>query len=342
MSRRQYHSIRIILLLIFLAWGLLDAYYKTTSPTPTSMFTRTLTDTPTAITLDTAIPSLVGTPLPLGFEPVTRNDDWTPHIEEFDGIAMALVPAGCFEMGSTDEQVKKAMRYCEELRGEGNCIRSWYLDEQPVETQCFDEPFWIDVYEVTNGQYGSSGYWSGDELPRESVNWADAVVHCENRGGGLPTEAEWEYAARGPDELVFPWGNVFKRELVNSCDSSCELNLIGTLVDDGYPHTAPVGSFPNGASWVGAMDTSGNVWEWTSTIHMDYPYSAADGREVDSNSDDSKRVLRGGAWFHTGKDLLRIAARYEISPDHFDFVTGFRCVIPSDTTLLPDSASQAP
>jgi formylglycine-generating enzyme required for sulfatase activity len=132
----------------------------------------------------------VRTPLLLGFEPVMRNDDWTPHIQEFDGVEMALVPVGCFDMDSTDRQVEDAMRQCEEVRGAGNCERSWYEDEQPVETQCFDEPFWIDLYEVTNEQYRSSGKWPGDELPREQVSRADAAAHCASRGARLPTEAE--------------------------------------------------------------------------------------------------------------------------------------------------------
>jgi formylglycine-generating enzyme required for sulfatase activity len=238
-------------------------------------------------------------------------------------------------MGSTDKQVNDAMRQCEEVRGEGNCIRSWYDDEQPLTRQCFHEPFWIDVYEVTNVQYGSSGKWSGDELPREQVNWAEAVAHCESRGARLPTEAEWEYAARGPDGLVFPWGNDFKRALANSCDKSCLFNMIGTRVDDGYPNTAPVGAYADGASWVGAMDISGNVWEWTNSIYLDYPYSTTDGREVDGTADSSsRRVLRGGAWYHTSSEFLRGAARYEVWPDYTDSVLGFRCVIP--ITAIPN------
>jgi formylglycine-generating enzyme required for sulfatase activity len=305
----------------------------TATPIPPTATATAAPISPTAISTATAMPGLVGTPISLGFEPVTRNDDWTPYIEELDGVEMALVPAGCFEMGTTDEQLDDAMRQCEEVRGAGSCERSWYQDEQPVETQCFDEPFWIDVYEVTNVQYGSSGNWSGDELPREHVNWADAVAHCESRGARLPTEAEWEYAARGPDGLVFPWGDLFERALVNSCDRSCEFNMIGTRADDGYANTAPVGSYAGGASWVGAMDMSGNVWEWTSSIYMAYPYSATDGREVDGITDSSsRRVLRGGSWFHSGSDLLRCAARYEVSPDYRDYVVGFRCAIPSTKT----------
>ena len=284
------------------------------------------TNTPT-VTLTVPIRPPTDTPAP-----VTRNGDWMPVIEEFDGVEMALVPAGCFPMGSTDEQVDDALGQCERLRGAGACERGWYEHEQPVERVCFAEPFWIDRYEVTNEQYGSAGTWAGDRLPREGVNWADAVAHCASRGARLPTEAEWEYAARGPDGLVFPWGDRFKGTLLNSCDRSCEWNLEGTGVDDGYAETAPVGSYPGGASWVGAMDMSGNVWEWTSSIYRPYPADGAaggttigaDGGEVDG---ESQRVLRGGSWYHTGTDLLRSAARYAVSPDYGDYVTGFRCVI---------------
>ncbi|NIV33181.1 MAG: SUMF1/EgtB/PvdO family nonheme iron enzyme, partial [Anaerolineae bacterium] len=211
---------------------------------------------------------------------------------------------------------------CEQLRGAGACERDWFEQEQPVERVCFDEPFWIDVYEVTNAQYGSAGTWSGDRLPREGVNWADAVAHCASRGARLPAEAEWEYAARGPDGLVFPWGDRFKGSLLNACDRSCAWNLEGSGADDGYAETAPVGSYPGGASWVGALDLSGNVWEWTSSIYGAYP---ADGGEVDG---ESRRVLRGGSWYHTGTDLLRSAARYAVGPEYADYVTGFRCVVP--------------
>jgi formylglycine-generating enzyme required for sulfatase activity len=243
--------------------------------------------------------------------------------EVFDGVEMALVPAGCFPMGSTDEQVEDAMRRCERVRGAGACERGWYEQEQPAHKVCFDEPFWIDVYEVTNGQYGSAGAWAGESLPREGVSWADAAAHCAGRGARLPTEAEWEYAARGPDGLAFPWGNGFKGSVLNWCDRSCDWNMLGTGVDDGYANTAPVGSYPEGASWVGAMDVSGNVWEWTSSIYGEYPHRVTDGADGER-----RRVLRGGSWFHSGTDLLRSAARYAVSPEYADYVVGFRCVVP--------------
>jgi sulfatase modifying factor 1 len=118
---------------------------------------------------------------------VSRNADWTPYAEEINSVEMALVPAGCFQMGSNESS-----------------------DEQPPHQVCFEEPFWLDVYEVTNEAFGSIGCESASsepEQPRNCVSWADALAHCEARGARLPTEAEWEYAARGPDGLVYPWGN---------------------------------------------------------------------------------------------------------------------------------------
>lgn len=289
--------------------------------------TNTPLPTSTAIPVNTETPFFTRTPLPFGFEPVTANSDWTPYIQEIDGVMMALVPTGCFYMGSTDKQIDDAIIMCEDLRGPGYCNIKMYEHEQPINLQCFDEPFWIDVFEVTNQLYGSSGEWAGDELPRERVTWVEADGFCQSRGARLPSEAEWEYAARGPDGLVFPWGNEFDRALVNSCDKSCEFNMIGTWEDDGFPNTAPVGSFPGNASWIGALDMSGNVWEWTSTIYLDYPYDALDGREVDITIDSvSRRILRGASWFHTGLDLLRSSARYPVLPEYSDYMVGFRCV----------------
>ncbi len=253
-----------------------------TSPTPSP------TDTPVPPTF-TPTPTNTPDPILLASTPVTRNADWTPVERDFDGVTMVLVPAGCFMMGS---------------------------DEQPIHEICFDEPFWIDKYEVTNQQYGSSGRWSGDGLPRESVTWLEASDFCEARGAQLPTEAEWEYAARGPDSLVYPWGNEFVAD--NAVYGSNSGGVTATV--------ATVGSRPGGASWVGALDMSGNVWEWTSTIYNDftYPYDATDGREnADAIAD---RVVRGGS-FLTSSLNLRAASRYRYFVDYVNFNVGFRCAV---------------
>jgi formylglycine-generating enzyme required for sulfatase activity len=231
-----------------------------------------------------------------GFAPVTHNADWTTVEREFDGVAMVLVPAGCFMMGSEEG----------------------LLNERPVHQQCFDEPFWIDKTEVANAQFARFGgeaafntRWSDPNVPRERISWIEAHEFCVRRGARLPTEAEWEYAARGPDNLIYPWGDTFNEQYVVYGNNSSN-------------HTAYVGSKPLGASWVGALDMSGNVWEWTSSIYRDYPYNAGDGRE-NSGDESSPRVLRGGSWFNRVEDLLRTTSRSYVIPEAMVDFNGFRC-----------------
>jgi len=258
-------------------------------------------DTPTPVTFE---PILAGSDcrsagLPeIACTGVERNDGWTPVTQEFDGVEMALVPVGCFMMGSEDGPD----------------------DERPVHEQCFGAPFWIDVTEVTNEQYGSASEDCLDDSfdldqPHICVQWVAAAVHCERRGARLPTEAEWEYAARGPDGLVYPWGNDFVADNVVSSGSGAETARV-------------VGSRPRGVSWVGALDLSGNVWEWVSSVHRDYPHDTNDGRDRDFDHDSTNdRVLRGGSWID-GESGLRAANRFPIDPYLTDNHVGFRCARP--------------
>lgn len=245
--------------------------------------THTAPAAPTTAPTDAAIPPGLGSP-------VTRNADWTPISRDISGIPMVLVPAGCFTMGSSDAQISIEHDLCHTVLD--TCTLA--DDEQPQTQICFEQPFWIGRTEVTNGIVGSYGAFSGDNLPRTNFTAEEAQAFCETRGMRLPTEAEWEYAARGPDGLIFPWGNNFDGSRLNICDSNCEFNWRAAGVSDGYAQVAPVGSYPSGVSWVGALDMGGNVWEWTSTIYWDYPYRADDGRE--NWNDHSKRTLRGSSW----------------------------------------------
>jgi len=240
-------------------------------------------------------------------EHITRNEDWTPQEQEFDGVTMVLVPAGCFMMGSTTGD----------------------SDEAPVHEQCFDTPFWIDRYEVTQAQFAEFGgqkananRFTGDELPVENITWFEARDYCDLRGGRLPTEREWEYAARGPNNLMYPWGNQFDGTRLNFCDENCQYDWRDATVDDGYATTAPVGRYPQGVSWVGAIDMSGNVLEWVSSLYGAYPYDATDESVSDNTS---RRVLRGGSWGSDRTDV-RSVDRYGLIPTYgFNFV-GLRCV----------------
>ena len=94
------------------------------------------------------------------------------------------------------------------------------------------------------------------------VSWYEAEAYANWRGGRLPTEAEWEYAARGPNSLIYPWGNEFDGTKLNFCDTECTYDWRDASVDDGYEKTAPVGSYESGKSWVVAYDLAGNIWEW--------------------------------------------------------------------------------
>ncbi|GAB4472766.1 MAG: hypothetical protein Kow00124_11080 [Anaerolineae bacterium] len=233
-------------------------------------------------------------PLPETVEAVVQNADWLERkrIEEINGVQMALVPPGCLPMGSED--------------GEG--------DELPVHRVCFDRPFWIDVYEVTNAQFEAFDGVAehppahrGPNQPRDRITWGEAAAFCAQRGARLPTEAEWEYAARGPDGLAYPWGEEFD----------------GALVVWNTAQSSDVGSRPEGASWVGAMDMAGNLREWVSTIYRPYPYDPADGREQFDSTE--PRGLRGGSWYDVNFELLRAADRYRDFPVVENNVIGFRC-----------------
>jgi formylglycine-generating enzyme required for sulfatase activity len=217
---------------------------------------------------------------------------WSRVVETFDGVEMVLVPAGCFAMGTGGDDAE--------------------ADEQPVHIQCIDKPFWIDRYEVSNADYGSSGYHTGDERPRDSVDWFAASEYCAERGARLPTEAEWEYAARGPAALVYPWGDEYVDE-----------NVVSSWVETAR-RTEDVTGRPEGRSWVGAQNMSGNLWEWTSTLYAEYPYDADDGRE-DQDDTTNMRVVRGGSCCSYIIADVRAAYRFPVAPFMQDPNIGFRC-----------------
>ncbi len=274
-----------------------------------------------------------------------RNTDWTPIKRNFNGTMMVLVPAGSFSMGSSTEQIDSALLLCSAARSSGNCQRLLFEDEEPTNVQNFTSPFWLDETEVTRIAYDScvsagactpvldNQYSKATNQPINNVTWYQASAYCSWRGARLPTEAEWEYAARGPDGLEYPWGNTMVGNESNHCDSNCAQTDWGKGLlyknqshDDAFAETAPVGSYPSGKSWVGALDMSGNVWEWTNSLYKEYPYNRTDGREVIEGEDSAseKVVLRGGS-FVDYADYVRAADRYQVVPNVSLDYGGFRC-----------------
>ncbi len=258
---------------------------------------------------------------------------------------MVYVPKGSFQMGSNIDQVHYARQLCRDHKGKvaiSICQMSAFTNEMPDHPVELDA-FWIDRHEVTNqqyklcvdegsctqpaelGSYTREVYYGSNEFGSYPVIWitqGQANEYCRWAAGRLPTEAEWEYAARGPENLIFPWGNDFDPQRLNYCDADCPLGVIDPTYSDGFPDTAPVVSFPNGVSWCGALNLAGNVREWVADGYHYYsidpqvnPFTPAAG---------ANRIPRGGGWLDTPDDV-RSANRGENTPDYTRHKVGFRC-----------------
>jgi len=237
---------------------------------------------------------------------------------------MVYVPGGKLWMGSTGEELDALLAGC------SACKRQWFAGELTRHKVSVDA-FWIDRSEVTNAQYqlcvdvgecsppqeASSytreSYYGNPEYadyPVVDITWHQARSYAERVGGRLPTEAEWEYAARGPERATYPWG-----------EAAPDSNLANN--DDRAGDTTAAGAYPNGASWCGALDMGGNVREWTSSLYRPYPYDATDGRE--DLAAHGERVLRGGA-FDSIDEAVRGAYRISNDPESAIPSNGFRVV----------------
>jgi serine/threonine-protein kinase len=300
----------VLLLAAGLGWFLGS---RDVSPTPTPMPSPTevaVLPTATALAL-TETP----TPEPTPVDP-SRGDTWT---RPADGMEMVFLPAGEFSMGSDEGEI----------------------DEKPMHDVYLDA-YWIDKTEVTNAQYRkcveggacSTPQCWGDDLfndpyqPVVCVNWFQAEAYCQWVGARLPTEAEWEKAARGTQGRIYPWGNAFDGTKLNYCDANCEIGNKDTGFDDGYARTAPVGSYPAGGSPCGALDMAGNVWEWVADRYASDYYRYSPERNPQGPSTGGYRVLRGGSW-NSDSDGARSTSRIKNFPVYAYISLGFRCGVSS-------------
>jgi formylglycine-generating enzyme required for sulfatase activity len=218
------------------------------------------------------------------------------------GVEQIWVPPGEFTMGTVDVAGLDPPVWADrELES-----------EQPGHDVVLTEGFWIDRFEVTNhgfaefvasGGYDEMDLWSAaglewltqqepqllpvdcadddDSYPRACITWYEAEAYASWRGGRLPTEAEWEYAARGPESSVYPWGDMWDSDLANIVDST------GTVA---------AGSYPDGSSWIGAADMSGNVMEWVADWWSPDYYQEEVGIDPQGPTSGNRKVEKGGWW----------------------------------------------
>ena len=326
-------------------------------------WTTTSTNTPTATPTGTATP--IPTPSPTNTPVLTDTPVPTPT-PTFSLSDVAHILPGPFTMGSNQADIERALVLCNEDVGEMDCERYFYEDEIPQRT-IYLQGFYIDKHEVTNAEYcrflnemgnqeeegakwldisATRDIWyyggckiiesEGQYRPRQGyenhpvthVSWYGAKAYCEWAGKRLPTEAEWEKAARGTDGRIYPWGNTFPQDgtrVGNFADENHRNVQFIELVrgyDDGYRYTAPVGTYPAGASPYGVLDMAGNVSEWCDDWYAGYQDSTFGNADFGT----TYRILRGGSYVW-GRASIRTSARNRERPEAASGDSGFRCAI---------------
>jgi formylglycine-generating enzyme required for sulfatase activity len=251
-----------------------------------------------------------------------------------DAASLVFVAGGKFNMGTTEDEPAAEP------------------DEFPQHLIQVDS-FWIDQAEVTNARFGSCvengacqappsafsseftfEYFGVDayaDYPVVNVSWNQAQDYCTWVGRRLPTEAEWEKAARGRPGKTFPWGwfGQATDDRLNYCDAQCPYVWRDAARDDGFRLTSPVGAFAKGASPYGALDMAGNVWEWVADWYDPDYYASSPAENPPGPDTGTLRGLRGGSWLDglLGKRFAfaRTANRYCHDPGLTRSYIGFRC-----------------
>jgi formylglycine-generating enzyme required for sulfatase activity len=253
------------------------------------------------------------------FAPLHRDIERQNHppFTAFGGMEMLFVPSGTLVMGSTAEGAAP--------------------NEQPL-TKTNVSCFHISRFPITNAQFerfdpshrGKRPSWADEDHPAVYVSSVDAIKFCEwlSRHDGrkyrLPTEAEWEYAARGADGRSYPWGERLNRgDLANFADCNTTFPWRDPEINDGFPETAPVGSFPRGASPFGAQDMAGNVWEWC--LDFFETYKGKERTNPRSSLTVGRRIYRGGSWKSRAASLRTTARNFNL-PEYSANDVGFRIV----------------
>lgn len=284
--------------------------------TLTATQTQTLTQTPSVTPSQTARPTAT---FAEGEASPTPVPTLASEITDAFGIEMVLVKEGVFLMGSDGGDA----------------------DEAPAHLANLDT-YYIDKYEVTNKEYRACVTGLGCELPKNTryyvqpdhpdhpvvyVTWEMANAYCEWRGARLPSEAEWEKAARGDtNSFNYPWGSLFLRSAANYCEQNCDHSWSDPGGNDGFAMTAPVGSYASGVSPYGAYDMAGNVSEWVYDWYADDYYRNSSRDNPFGPESGLYRVLRGGSWYNKPVDLQSFKRSF-LRPNVAYNYTGFRCAV---------------
>ena len=319
---------------------------------------------------DTPESASIPRPITIQSSPTTSADDNSLGIGSMrqvkTGMVQVYVPAGTFRMGATQEEVESIINLCQEGRWcspleneqppHDVYIDAFWIDKTEIDNgqfaQFVEETGYKTIaeaegagvvfieesreWELVEGLSWRTPFegqvWDDVAIhPVVYVSWEDAKTFCEWRGGRLPTEAEWEKAARWDEKVqesfAYPWGNQFDGSKLNYCDKNCQYNWANESSNDRFETTAPVGSYPNGASPYGALDMAGNVSEWVNDWYSEDYYASTYARQPNPEGATSGkyRVARSSSWYDEA-NYMHSAYRNGLYPDDsFNFM-GFRCV----------------
>ena len=291
------------------------------------------------------------------------EDDIKTKIRSKDGMTMIYIPAGEFEMGSSFfESVVltngRLFLFPDQRPKHTVYLDAFWIDQTEVTVEMFRKFIEATGYKTSAEKEGWGKPWAEgpeesewpktegvdwlhpqnpesiaqDDHPVVQVSWEDAMAYCRWVGGRLPTEAQWEKAARGTDGRRFPWGDEFNGTYLNYGDQRCPVERWrDTDYDDGYAYTSPVGSYPEGASPYGVLDMAGNVWDWTYDWYDEDYYENSPNRNPMGPESGRVRSMRGGAWYDGEPEgWVNCVVRHQNpSNDRYEDV-GFRCVLPAD------------
>jgi len=256
---------------------------------------------------------------------------------------MVKISAGQYFMGSDQKDAQANEKPSHNVKLDAYCIGLYEVTARDYKT-CSDdgkcrragtEVEWPGITKKQREIYAAvctAGEVSRADHPINCITWEMASTYCKAQGGRLPTEAEWEYATRGPDGRVYPWGDDDPTAAhLNACGTECvkwgkehgEALEALYSADDGYPTTAPVGKFAKGRSRFGPYDVVGNVWEWVADWYGDY--DATDKTNPAGPPSGEKKVIRGGAWNGSYASWLRPSFRFAQVPNAKSHGIGFRC-----------------